>query len=271
MNLGQRLRELRAERGLSQEALADALSVSRQTVSKWETGAVHPSADNLARLSQVYGLSVDALLRGGPAVPPPSELEEPEEPVEPPQARQSGRRRTARLTALALMILALEVVIAVVSSQSRAGGSEPAPTLSLGGMSGSAAAGLRGYVPAFADLPPERLAALDPWRFPALWDLIMDARAQFIYGSQGWTVDGVVCVIDLETGEAETLPEFSDLFPGWEVPSASLAAPNDPTTLHADEKDWLTMIGPAGNPLTAEAREDAFDRSVNALFRRMGD
>ena len=63
MKLEQRLRDIRVEQGLSQETLAERVNVSRQTVSKWENGAVRPSADNLAALSQVFGLP--ALIAAG--------------------------------------------------------------------------------------------------------------------------------------------------------------------------------------------------------------
>lgn len=63
MKIEQRLRDIRVEQGLSQETLAERVNVSRQTVSKWENGAARPSADNLAALSQVFGLPVDAFLK----------------------------------------------------------------------------------------------------------------------------------------------------------------------------------------------------------------
>lgn len=49
--LGARIRTLRKERGLSQEALAQALEVSRQAVTKWEDGSSLPSTANLFALS----------------------------------------------------------------------------------------------------------------------------------------------------------------------------------------------------------------------------
>ena len=64
MELHDTLQFYRKRQGLSQAELAEALDVSRQTVSKWETGAVLPSAENLLALSRLYGVSVDALLNG---------------------------------------------------------------------------------------------------------------------------------------------------------------------------------------------------------------
>lgn len=55
--LGARIRALRKERGLSQEALAQALEVSRQAVTKWEDGSSLPSTANLFALSGFFGRS----------------------------------------------------------------------------------------------------------------------------------------------------------------------------------------------------------------------
>lgn len=62
MTIEQRLRDARMEQGLSQEALAELVNVSRQTVSKWENGAAYPSGENLAALSKVFHLPVEALI-----------------------------------------------------------------------------------------------------------------------------------------------------------------------------------------------------------------
>ena len=64
MDMKETLTFYRKRQGLSQIDLADALEVSRQTVSKWETGAALPSAENLLALSKLYGISTDALLNG---------------------------------------------------------------------------------------------------------------------------------------------------------------------------------------------------------------
>ena len=62
MELGKEIRRLRNDRGLTQEALAAALNVSAQTISKWETGQSAPELDKLVALSRVFGLSTDELL-----------------------------------------------------------------------------------------------------------------------------------------------------------------------------------------------------------------
>lgn len=57
---------LRKEKGLSQEELADKLSVSRQAVSKWERGEALPDTDNLIRLAKLYNVSIDEIVGYAP-------------------------------------------------------------------------------------------------------------------------------------------------------------------------------------------------------------
>ena len=72
MTLGERLIQLRAKAGLSQDDLAERLGVSRQSVSKWENNVSVPDLDKLVKLGEVFGVSLDELVRGnvpGPADP----------------------------------------------------------------------------------------------------------------------------------------------------------------------------------------------------------
>ena len=63
MTLGQRIQALRKEKGLSQEALGEALGVSRQAVSQWEADASLPELDKLVGLSRLFGLPLGDLLQ----------------------------------------------------------------------------------------------------------------------------------------------------------------------------------------------------------------
>lgn len=62
MTLGNRIQQYRKARGLSQEALGEALGVSRQAISKWESDLTIPEIDKLIALSRLFGVSVGALL-----------------------------------------------------------------------------------------------------------------------------------------------------------------------------------------------------------------
>lgn len=62
MNLGKKIYELRTQKNLSQGELADALDVSRQSVSKWENNNSIPDLVKLIRMSEIYAVSLDELV-----------------------------------------------------------------------------------------------------------------------------------------------------------------------------------------------------------------
>lgn len=62
MKFEEKLVILRKKKGLSQEQLANELEISRQAVSRWELGSTLPDADNLLKLSSLFGVSIDYLL-----------------------------------------------------------------------------------------------------------------------------------------------------------------------------------------------------------------
>ncbi len=63
MEFGEKLTAVRKDRGFSQEELAERIGVSRQAVSKWESGESYPDIENLIALSDVFGVSIDRLIR----------------------------------------------------------------------------------------------------------------------------------------------------------------------------------------------------------------
>lgn len=65
MEIGNKIHELRKISGMTQEQLAEKLNVSRQTVSKWESGGTVPDLDSMVRLSKMFYLSLDDLLLKG--------------------------------------------------------------------------------------------------------------------------------------------------------------------------------------------------------------
>ena len=101
--LGARIRALRKERGLSQEALAQALEVSRQAVTKWEDGSSLPSTANLFALAGFFSVPL-AELTGTPESTSPA----------PPAASVSEKERRTRtkvLTIGACVLLAVSVPV----------------------------------------------------------------------------------------------------------------------------------------------------------------
>lgn len=71
MTLAEKILHLRTQQGLSQLELAEQLGVSRQSVSKWETGQSVPDLDKLIKLADRFGITVDELVREGERPQPP--------------------------------------------------------------------------------------------------------------------------------------------------------------------------------------------------------
>ena len=64
MELHERIDQLRKERNITQQDLADRLGVSRQAVSRWEMGTAKPEVESLTALAKVFDITVDELLTG---------------------------------------------------------------------------------------------------------------------------------------------------------------------------------------------------------------
>ena len=71
MTLAEKILSLRTQRGMSQDDLAEKLEVSRQSVSKWETAQSTPDLDKIIKLANLFGVTVDELVRDGEAPQPP--------------------------------------------------------------------------------------------------------------------------------------------------------------------------------------------------------
>ena len=81
MCLGETIYRLRTEKGMSQGDLAEALSVSRQSVSKWETDGATPDLEKLIKLSELFGISLDTLVKGSEPIPQAEPTHQPEPQV----------------------------------------------------------------------------------------------------------------------------------------------------------------------------------------------
>ncbi len=64
MSIAERLQELRKRSGYSQEQVAEMLGLSRQAISKWESGQGKPEIDNIVKLTEIYNVSADYILLG---------------------------------------------------------------------------------------------------------------------------------------------------------------------------------------------------------------
>lgn len=84
--LSDKIYSLRRRSGLSQEQLAEQVGVSRQAISKWESGLSTPELENLLALSRCFGITVDQLTsEDSDPLPPDKDL-----PQNPPPARKRG-------------------------------------------------------------------------------------------------------------------------------------------------------------------------------------
>ena len=64
MNFASNLQKLRKKENMSQEALAEKLDVTRQSVSKWESGATYPEMDKLIAICKIFNIDMDTLVNG---------------------------------------------------------------------------------------------------------------------------------------------------------------------------------------------------------------
>ncbi|MCI8525880.1 MAG: helix-turn-helix transcriptional regulator [Oscillospiraceae bacterium] len=101
---------LRRGRGLSQEQLAEALGVSRQSVSKWETGQATPELDRLRAMCAFFGVTLDQLTGEAPLKTPPA--------ADPPG--RAGVKLGAALCLLGTLCLLLYGILLLASPEAAA-------------------------------------------------------------------------------------------------------------------------------------------------------
>lgn len=107
MTLDKKLARLRKREGLSQVEVSEALDVSRQAVTKWETGTSRPSIENLQSLSRLYNVPLEYLLdESGDELPAPAA---PAAERVPEQKVQKKEKQWMRLLVIGAVVLALLV------------------------------------------------------------------------------------------------------------------------------------------------------------------
>ncbi len=102
MNLGENIYRLRTERNMSQGDFADAMEVSRQSVSKWENNSAVPELDKLVKMAQVFGITLDELVSGEKKEEEPA----PPSPPQPPQAEIPVKQGLSHQQILGIILLA---------------------------------------------------------------------------------------------------------------------------------------------------------------------
>ena len=101
MNLGETIYRLRSQRNMSQGDLADALEVSRQSVSKWENNSAVPELEKIVRMSEIFGVTLDELVLEKKAQPNPPEPEVKTVYVE----KSGGHRKTVGVILLCFAVM----------------------------------------------------------------------------------------------------------------------------------------------------------------------
>ena len=108
MNLGANITAFRTAQGLSQEQLAQLLGVSRQSVSKWETGTATPDLVHLLRLCEIFSVSLDTLVGQQAAQPAP-----PVQAASPAPASQQKQGLAAHQT-VGIILLCMAFLVMLV-------------------------------------------------------------------------------------------------------------------------------------------------------------
>ncbi len=118
MNLGENIYHYRTQKNMSQGDLADALEVSRQSVSKWENNAATPELEKLMKMAQIFDITIDELVTGeqreAPAPTPSPALESAPQPAPAPATPEPFlARKIVGIILLACGLLAAIILFAV--------------------------------------------------------------------------------------------------------------------------------------------------------------
>ena len=129
MTLAEKILALRTAQNLSQGDLAEKLDVSRQSVSKWETNQAVPELDKIIKLADLFGVTVDELVREGDAPQPrPAQAEEPRA-SKPERAAVYAQWRFSPIQTLGILLIAGGAMMMMLAAF--AGGD---PLLFIGGV-----------------------------------------------------------------------------------------------------------------------------------------
>ncbi len=127
MSISDKILELRKKNGLSQEAFAESLGVSRQSVSKWESGDVIPDSDKIIAMSNLFGVTTDYLLKNNEEKTEPVSKEIPEtEPVQDytytTENKKEKKSMKSKIIAIIAAVLALCIIVTAIAVPMHFGG-----------------------------------------------------------------------------------------------------------------------------------------------------
>lgn len=185
MSFGERLSLLRKQRGMTQMELAEKLDVSRQAVSRWEQGVSNPSIENLVSMARLFGVSIDALANDSPAIGYEEQNGESKGQGEAAQEKVNyhNQDRTFYLIGLIGHLILSVIICVAVCFMLRAG----------------------------------RNKAVEYEGGDKVQQQEEKTREEIIF-SKSWVADGVDAYVTRRDGTIEKIPEFSEVFPGWDIP-----------------------------------------------------
>ena len=63
-NIGKNIKKIRTARGITQEELAEQMSITRQAISSWETGKTEPDTEAMTKMAEIFGCTLDEIIYG---------------------------------------------------------------------------------------------------------------------------------------------------------------------------------------------------------------
>ena len=111
MKLDEKLVYLRKEKGLTQLKVAEELDISRQAISRWESGVAMPSTENLRRLSKLYSVPLDYLIN--------EDSEQPARVEEDNGEKRKNRKWFSWLICMLLIVVAVAIIIGAITVRKR--------------------------------------------------------------------------------------------------------------------------------------------------------
>ncbi len=107
MNLGENIYKFRTQKNMSQGDLADALDVSRQSVSKWENNSAVPELEKLIKMAQIFGITIDELVAG-------VEKEQPEPQPQPAPAAPAPSQQWHGRYSVGMLLMAFGILACIL-------------------------------------------------------------------------------------------------------------------------------------------------------------
>ncbi len=116
MNIGEKLFELRKQKNLSQEEVAEKLNVTRQTVSKWETNQSTPDFDKIIPLCELFGIGAEELLNAKkPEEKPKEEQNNKQEESQKTLTKEEVKMKSAEVVSTSVFIYIAAVAFLMVT------------------------------------------------------------------------------------------------------------------------------------------------------------